>query len=85
MPEEEEEVDVDSKVITLTKDNFDDIVTNSNKDVLVEFYAPWCGHCKALKPEFKSLAEDLKDVSVMYRCFIDLLFSDLCTVYILTG
>ncbi|KAF2835907.1 protein disulfide isomerase [Patellaria atrata CBS 101060] len=36
--------------------NYDDLVLNSDKDVLLEFYAPWCGHCKALAPKYEELA-----------------------------
>merc|ERR1711912_229538 len=35
--------------------NFDELVTKSEKDVLVEFYAPWCGHCKKLTPIYDEL------------------------------
>eukprot|EP00245_Coleochaete_scutata_P014976 TRINITY_DN64_c0_g1_i1.p1 TRINITY_DN64_c0_g1~~TRINITY_DN64_c0_g1_i1.p1 ORF type:complete len:497 (+),score=150.26 TRINITY_DN64_c0_g1_i1:242-1732(+) len=36
--------------------NFDDIVFKSGKNVFIEFYAPWCGHCKSLAPVFDELA-----------------------------
>lgn len=38
-------------------ENFDELVNDDSRDVLVEFYAPWCGHCKNLEPKYKELAE----------------------------
>lgn len=38
-------------------ENFDEIVNAEDKDVLIEFYAPWCGHCKNLEPKYKELGE----------------------------
>ncbi|XP_047326689.1 probable protein disulfide-isomerase A6 [Impatiens glandulifera] len=46
---------IPSSVVILTSDNFDDIVLNEKKNVLVEFYAPWCGHCKSLAPIYEKL------------------------------
>ena len=40
----------------LVAKNFKEIVTDSDKDALVEFYAPWCGHCKSLAPKYEELA-----------------------------
>jgi len=43
-------------VLDLEPDNFDDVVLKSGKPSLVEFFAPWCGHCKNLAPVYEELA-----------------------------
>eukprot|EP01134_Creolimax_fragrantissima_P002783 CFRG2783T1 len=50
------------KPVTLTDANFDDKVLKSQESWLVEFMAPWCGHCKNLEPQWKQAASELKDV-----------------------
>jgi protein disulfide-isomerase A6 len=45
-----------SSVLDLIPSNFDKIVFSSSKPALVEFFAPWCGHCKNLAPVYEELA-----------------------------
>ncbi|VDO39207.1 unnamed protein product [Haemonchus placei] len=47
-------------VIELTDSNFEKLVLNSKDPWLVEFFAPWCGHCKNLEPHWKAAASQLK-------------------------
>ncbi|KAF8138721.1 thioredoxin-like protein [Boletus edulis] len=47
----------DESVFTLVGQQFDEVVFDDSKDVFIEFYATWCGHCKRLKPTWDSLGD----------------------------
>ncbi|KAH3675479.1 hypothetical protein WICPIJ_009352 [Wickerhamomyces pijperi] len=50
-------------VFELTPSNFDSVVLESNQTSLIEFYAPWCGHCQTLKSDFMKAGKVLKDIA----------------------
>ncbi|MQL79897.1 hypothetical protein Taro_012337, partial [Colocasia esculenta] len=52
----------DGDVKIVVGNNFDEIVLDESKDVLLEIYAPWCGHCQALEPTYNRLAKHLRGI-----------------------
>lgn len=51
-------------VIEITKENFETEVVKSDKPVLLDFWAPWCGPCRMLSPIVDEIAEERDDIKV---------------------
>lgn len=61
---ENEEVNT-MNVLNVTSENFGEEVLKSDKTVLVDFYADWCGPCKMLSPIIESVANENEDIKVV--------------------
>ncbi len=55
----------------ITDDNFEEEVIQSEKPVLVDFWAPWCGPCKAIGPAVAELADEFGDKVKFAKCNVD--------------
>ena len=51
--------------------NFDDIVSNSKKPVMVDFWADWCGPCKTISPVMDQISSEFGDQVVVAKCDVD--------------
>ncbi|XP_059175392.1 protein disulfide-isomerase A4-like [Physella acuta] len=72
-------------VTVVVADNFEQIVLDPKKDVLIEMYAPWCGHCKKLEPIYAELATKLKHEKNLVIAKIDATANDLPDNYSASG
>ncbi|XP_042520453.1 protein disulfide-isomerase-like [Macadamia integrifolia] len=66
-------------VKVVVADNLQDVVFNSGKNVLLEFYAPWCGHCKKLAPILDEIAVSLQSDADVIIAKIDATANDIPT------
>lgn len=57
--------------IELTDANFDEIVLNSDKPVLVDFWAEWCGPCRMVGPVVEELSNDYQDKAIIGKVDVD--------------
>ncbi len=59
------------KAVEFTDENFGDLVLKSDKPVLVDFWAVWCGPCKAIAPTIEQLAGEVEGKAVVGKLDVD--------------
>jgi len=75
----------DGPVKVVVGETFEELVNDPTKDVLIEFYAPWCGHCKSLEPKYNELGEKLKHVKDIVIAKMDSTANDSPPEYQVSG
>jgi len=60
-----------SELINLNKQSFDKVTSSKDKTLIIDFWAPWCGPCKALTPVLEELSSEMSDLVEVYKVNVD--------------
>ncbi|HOG38672.1 MAG TPA: thioredoxin [bacterium] len=57
--------------IDVTEKNFNSVVLNSSKPVMVDLWAPWCGPCRMISPILEEISNEYSDEIIVAKCNVD--------------
>jgi thioredoxin 1 len=60
-----------SELINLNKESFEKVTSTKDKTLIIDFWAPWCGPCKALTPVLEELSSEMSDSVEVYKVNVD--------------
>ena len=60
-----------SDLVNLNKESFDKVTTEKDKTLIIDFWAPWCGPCKALTPVLEEISAEMSDKVGVYKVNVD--------------
>ena len=60
-----------SELINLNKESFEKVTSSKEKTLIIDFWAPWCGPCKALTPVLEELSSEMSDSVEVYKVNVD--------------
>jgi len=60
-----------SELVNLNKESFEKVTTEKDKTLIIDFWAPWCGPCKALTPVLEEISTEMSDKVGVYKVNVD--------------